>query len=71
MNISIIIIKQEVHKMDEETQVKDKFWLYVGCTVFVLIAVMVMIKLSENEKFSPIKKQLEEETAMMNIRVLN
>ena len=57
--------------MDEETQVKDKFWLYVGCTVFVLIAVMIMIKLSENEKFSPIKKQLEEETAMMNIRVLN
>lgn len=57
--------------MTEETQTKDKFWLYVGCTVFALLVTIGMVKQSENEKFSPIKQQLEEETAQMNIRVLN
>jgi len=57
--------------MSEETQVKDKFWLYVGCTVITLLIVIGMVKQSENEKFAPIKQQLEEETAQMNIRVLN
>lgn len=57
--------------MSEEAQTKDKFWLYVGCTVFSLLVVIAMVKQSENEKFSPIKQQLEEEAALMNIRVLN
>lgn len=57
--------------MSEETQTKDKFWLYVGGTVFSLLVVIAMVKQSENEKFAPIKQQLEEEAAQMNIRVLN
>lgn len=57
--------------MNEETQTKDKFWLYVGGTVFSLLVVIAMVKQSENEKFAPIKQQLEEEAAQMNIRVLN
>jgi hypothetical protein len=57
--------------MNEETQTKDNFWLYVGCTIFALLVVIAMVKQSENDKFAPIKQQLEEETAQMNIRVLN
>jgi len=57
--------------MSEEAQTKDRFWLYVGCTVFTLLVVIAMVKQSESEKFAPIKQQLEEETALMNIRVLN
>jgi hypothetical protein len=57
--------------MEREAQTKDKFWLYVGCTVFAMVMVIAMIKQSENEKFSPIKQQIEEDKALMNIRVLN
>ncbi|MGR9012202.1 MAG: hypothetical protein ACU83U_01015 [Gammaproteobacteria bacterium] len=57
--------------MSEITQTKDNFWLYVGCTVATLLIVIAVVKQSENEKFAPIKQQLEEETALMNIRVLN
>lgn len=57
--------------MNEEAQTKDKFWLYVGCTVFSLLVVIALVKQSENEKFAPIRQQLEEEAAQMNIRVLN
>ena len=57
--------------MDKKTQIIDKFWLYVGCTVFALVVVIAMVKQSENEKFSPIKQQIEDEKALMNIRVLN
>ncbi|MDO9047696.1 MAG: hypothetical protein Q7U66_08170 [Methylobacter sp.] len=55
----------------EEVQIKDKFWLYVSGTIITLLIVIAMVKQSENEKFAPIKQQLEEETALMNIRVLN
>ena len=47
--------------MEREAQTKDKFWLYVGCTVFALVVVIAVVKQSENEKFSPIKQQIEEE----------
>lgn len=57
--------------MNEENQTKDKFWLYVAGTVITLLVVIGMVKQSENEKFEPIKQQLEEETKLMNIRVLN
>jgi hypothetical protein len=57
--------------MDKEEHIKDKFWLYVGCTVFALVVVIAMIKQSEDDKFSPIKQQIEEEKNLMNIRVLN
>jgi hypothetical protein len=57
--------------MENEAQIKDKFWLYVGCTVFAMVIVIAMVKKSEDEKFSPIKQQIEQEKALMNIRVLN
>jgi hypothetical protein len=57
--------------MSEEEQKKDKFWLYVGGTVFAIVAGIAIIKQSENEKFEPIKQQIQEENAQMNIRVLN
>lgn len=56
-------------KADQE-QPKDRFWLYVGFTVFVLLAGIVMVKQSENQKYAPIKQQLDEENARMNIRIL-
>ncbi|GAB6139667.1 hypothetical protein JCM14076_03960 [Methylosoma difficile] len=54
----------------DNPQSQDKFWLYVGFTVFVIIAGIVMVKQSENEKYAPIKQQLEQENALMNIRVI-
>jgi hypothetical protein len=57
--------------MKKESQQKDQFWLYVGITVFVIVAGILLIKKSENEKFAPIKQQVAEENAQMNIRVLN
>lgn len=57
--------------MNNEEQKKDKFWLYVGGTLFIILTGIFMVKQSENEKFAPIKQQLEEENAQMNIRVLN
>jgi len=57
--------------MTEVTQQKDRFWIYVSIAVFVIVAGILLIKQSENEKFAPIKQQVEEENAQMNIRVLN
>lgn len=57
--------------MSEQEQQKDKFWLYVGLTLFVILAGIFMVKQSENEKFAPIKQQIDAENAEMNIRVLN
>jgi hypothetical protein len=56
--------------MNEEVQQNDRFWLYVGITVFVIVTGILLIKQSENEKFAPIKQQVEEENAQLNIRVL-
>jgi len=56
--------------MSEQEQIKDRFWLYVGGTVFVIVTAVFLIKQSENEKFAPIKQQVQEENAQMNIRVL-
>ena len=56
--------------MSEQEKQQDRFWLYVGGTVFLLVATILLVKQSENEKFAPIKHQIEEENAMMNIRVL-
>ena len=56
--------------MSEVAQQKDKFWLYVGITMFVIVAGILLIKQSENEKFAPIKQQVAEENAQMNIRIL-
>jgi hypothetical protein len=57
--------------MNAQEQSKDRFWLYVGGTVFLIVAGIAMVKQSENEKFAPIKQQIDEENAQMNIRVLD
>ncbi|MDD5272076.1 MAG: hypothetical protein PHU14_05085 [Methylovulum sp.] len=57
--------------MSEQEPKTDKFWLYVGGTVFAIVAGIAIVKQSENEKFAPIKQQIEQENAQMNIRVLN
>jgi len=57
--------------MERDAQTKDKYWLYVGCTILALVVVIAMVKQSENEKFSPIKQQIEQEKSLMNIRILN
>ena len=49
---------------------KDYFWLYVAGFTIALVGVVAMAKLSENEKYDPIKQQLGEESGKMNIRVI-
>jgi hypothetical protein len=56
--------------MSEQEQTKDRFWLAVGGTVFVIVTAILLIKQSEDEKFAPIKQQVQQENAQMNIRVL-
>jgi cytochrome b subunit of formate dehydrogenase len=58
-------------KEGEVPQQKDRFWLYVGITVFVIVTGILLIKQSENEKFAPIKQQVAEELTQMNVRILN
>jgi cytochrome b subunit of formate dehydrogenase len=58
-------------KEGEVPQQKDRFWLYVGITVFVIVTGILLIKQSENEKFAPIKQQVAAELAQMNVRILN
>ncbi|NOQ34635.1 MAG: hypothetical protein GQ569_01910 [Methylococcaceae bacterium] len=57
--------------MTEETAEKDYFAFYVAGLAMVIIAVIGAIKMSENEKFAPIKEQLKEESSQMNIRVIS
>lgn len=64
--------REENNKMNEETQTgKDYFWIYVALATAALVGVVVMAKLSENEKYDPIRAQQNEEVARMNIRVLS
>ncbi|AAU92563.1 hypothetical protein MCA1444 [Methylococcus capsulatus str. Bath] len=64
--------KEENNEMNEETRTgKDYFWIYVALATAALVGVVVMAKLSENEKYDPIRAQQNEEVARMNIRVLN
>ncbi len=51
-------------------QKKDYFWIYVAGLTIALVLVVGMVKLSENEKYDPIKQQLDEESGKMNIRVI-
>ena len=64
------VIQQKVNKMSDVEQQKDRFWIYVGITVFVIVTGILLNKQSENEKFAPIKQQVQEENAQLNIRVL-
>ena len=52
----------------EET--KDHFWLYVAGATIALVGAILMVKLSENEKYDPIIQQQQEEMVRMNIRVV-
>ncbi|WP_305908454.1 hypothetical protein Q9L42_010640 [Methylomarinum sp. Ch1-1] len=54
-----------------EQQEKDHFVLYVAVFAAIAVGALLAVKMNENEKFEPIKEQLQEETRMMNIRVLN
>jgi hypothetical protein len=56
--------------MSEEKQ-KDYSVFYIAIATLLSVAVIVAVKMSENEKFAPIKQQIEEETAQMNIRVIS
>jgi hypothetical protein len=49
---------------------KDYFWLYAAGFTIALVGAVAMAKLSENEKYEPIKQQLAEESGKMNIRVI-
>lgn len=64
------VAQQKVGKMSDVEQQKDRFWIYVGITVFVIVTGILLIKQSENEKFAPIKQQVQEENAQLNIRIL-
>jgi len=57
--------------MSEQTEEKDHFVLYVALLAAVLVGGLLAVKFNENEKFAPIKEQLNEEARLMNIRVLN
>lgn len=49
---------------------KDYFWIYVAVATVFLVGVIMMVKLSEEDKYDPIRQQLSEEAAAMNIRVV-
>jgi len=54
----------------EQEQEKDRFVLYMVLATVALVGAILMVKISENEKYAPIKDQLNEENRMMNIRVI-
>lgn len=56
--------------MTESVQEKDRFVLYVILATVVTIGAIVAVKFNENQKFAPIKEQLNEESRLMNIRVI-
>ncbi|QWF71709.1 hypothetical protein KEF85_04320 [Methylomonas paludis] len=56
------------HPQHPET---DYILRYVVVAAILAIGALLAVKLNENEKFAPIKAQLQEESKLMNIRVLN
>lgn len=56
--------------MTTQSPEKDYFVLYLTLAVIVAIGAILAVKLNENEKFAPIKQQLDEENRLMNIRVI-
>lgn len=58
--------------MNEQLQVeeKDHFVLYLVLATIVMVSAILAVKFNENEKFEPIKQQLEEENRQMNIRII-
>lgn len=53
-----------------EAKEKDNFWLYVGSVAVTLITVILLIKVTESKKYADIQQLQDEETRLMNIRVL-
>ncbi|WP_045225706.1 hypothetical protein [Methyloterricola oryzae] len=49
---------------------RDYFWIYVGVATIALVGAVVMAKLSENDKYDPIRQQQAAESAQMNIRII-
>ena len=56
--------------IDGVEQPKDRFWLYVVSATAALVGVILLAKMSENDKYDPIIQQQNEEIARMNIRVV-
>ncbi|PPD28835.1 MAG: hypothetical protein CTY19_18205 [Methylomonas sp.] len=56
-------------ELDQKPE-KDHFVLYMVIATVALVGTILAVKLNENEKFEPIKHQLEEENRQMNIRVI-
>jgi hypothetical protein len=63
-------IPKEENMTPEVEPTKDRFWLYVAGATIALVGTILMVKLSENEKYDPIIQQQNEEMARMNIRVV-
>ena len=61
---------KEENMTTEVEPTKDRFWLYVAGATIALVGTILMVKLSENEKYDPIIQQQNEEMARMNIRVV-
>ena len=57
-------------QVKEEKPEKDNFVLYLVLVTAALVGVILAVKMSENEKFAPIKEQINEENRLMNIRVI-
>ncbi|PPD22610.1 MAG: hypothetical protein CTY22_00520 [Methylomonas sp.] len=54
----------------EQKQEKDHFVLYLSLIVVALVGVILAVKSAESEKFAPIRAEIGEEMAQMNIRVI-
>ncbi len=57
--------------MSQEQPQKDYSLFYIAGTTLIAVAIIIAVKLTENEKFAPIKQQLQEEATQMNIRVIS
>lgn len=55
----------------ENSQGIDYFVILVTLLAIAAIGVIIAVKSSENDKFAPIKAQIDEENRLMNIRVLS
>lgn len=53
-----------------ESAKKDYFILYLTLATVALVGAILAVKMSENEKFEPIKQQIVEENRQMNIRII-
>jgi len=45
--------------------------LYIALVAVAAVSVLLAVKSSEADKFAPIKQQLNEETRLLNVRVLS